>query len=215
MKGHFVAATALFASLVACSAHAEPRKLGCLTIEAVDEKADYPELADAVATCIDQEDYVKAAPLYAMARVYALYDSSRVTDRTGIGAARLLMEALIAKIAPAKVSAFNQYQTAEIYNKPAGRLALCNVLAGRTPPAAVPQYMITHGLDSFRHDAPQPLKASFNPAQGWKDALEDFLHCSSPTWVMPVVAEPSAAEIQKQFQEIADKIAAEKPASAK
>ncbi len=151
--------------------------LDCVGIEVVTNQHTPADLYPGIEQCIASSDYPRAVQLYALAGVYGRFDMSRVSDPSALQAIQALQMNTFGPLSKVQNDAFK----AEMgrYREPHSTAlsGLCSKIKSVGAPDYRPTYMIEHGMGAAHGSTDNGLKSSFDPAQGWRDALSGYLHC--------------------------------------
>jgi hypothetical protein len=151
--------------------------LSCASADEVSSEDTPADLYPAVGKCLAKGRYDQAAFLYALAGVYAYYDTLRVADETAHDAAAVFQHRLIEQVPEAKRKRFIAEVTTAI-NDPKKLSKLCGQIKKIGPPAYYPRYMVQHGMQAFTGEKnPKGLVPDFDAKGAWTKALSTFLHC--------------------------------------
>lgn len=151
--------------------------LGCVSADEVSREDTPADLYPAVSKCLENDRYDRAAFLYALAGVYAYYDTLRVADETAHDAAVVFQRRLIEQVPEAKRKRFTAEVTTTV-NDPQKLAKLCAGIKKIGPPAYYPRYMVQHGMQAFTGEKnSKGLVPDFDAEKGWAKTLAGFLHC--------------------------------------
>ncbi|MBS0351725.1 MAG: hypothetical protein JSR33_11185 [Proteobacteria bacterium] len=150
--------------------------LECVGSEKLSNKYTPADLYKASAKCIDQNDYEKAAFLFALAGVYGRFDTYRVADQTAHQAVTVLRMETFGSLDEDKSVAFKKALLNSFHN-PKKQTMLCKQIVLIGSPNYYPTYMIQHGMGAFEQKTNSDIVANFDAQAAWKKSLDTYLHC--------------------------------------
>ena len=152
--------------------------VGCVELDTLSNKNTPADLYKGISKCLIEENYKRAAELFALAGVYADFDTLRVRDKSAHQAITVLQR--------------NAFQSVKLETKKA-LLAHINMTSDRTTnefhimckniiklgaPSYYPRYMIQHGIEAFKPNSTESaINVDFNVSSAWRDSLTNYLHC--------------------------------------
>lgn len=151
--------------------------LDCIDATAVKSEYTPADIYPAAKTCVDQEDFARAARLFAIAGVYGRFDTLRVADVSAHQAIAVLQLNFFGQLDGA---AKEKLQTTVRAIAGSDQLAqTCALVRKLGPPTYYPTYMTQHGMSAFTGQG-GGLKKEFNASEAWASSLADYLHCPAP-----------------------------------
>lgn len=156
---------------------ASTHTLGCIPLAQARNIDTPPDLYQGVRKCMDQGAYPRAAALFAVAGIYAAFDTERVTDKSATAARTAL---LIQVFAHEPAAQKMKFRTAfhELVNSREKLNALCGKVRKIGMPAYYPDYMVLYGMRAFEGDPHKgALIGGFDAARAWSKLLASYLHC--------------------------------------
>ena len=154
-----------------------PNPCDCVEISEVTNKHNPADILSGMGKCIKQKEFDKAAGLFAIARVYGIYDSYRVKDKSAHQALLVLQQNIFLKIDEKdKNSMITSLKNT--LKKGSDKLAkVCSEIQKVGIPKYHPKYMIQHGIQVFIETDGNGLVEDFNSKESWELALNNYLHC--------------------------------------
>ena len=145
--------------------------IACVDIDQLTSQYTPVDLYQGAMRCIQEENYKYAAALHALAGTYGYFDRLRVTDRSAHQATGALMIKNYGVLTQEQKEIF-----AKVRNDQYTIEELCSKIIKLGAPNYYPTYMINHGLNAImgKDDA---VKTDFNTIEGWKQSLDNYLHC--------------------------------------
>ncbi len=189
MKLAVVITTIVVASLLSGSSYAQVTNyeapgnleakspLGCVSLSAVTNEKTPADIYPGVAACVKSGAYEKAALLFAVAGAFAYFDQLRVSDSTARQAAMVIEMREFGVFTSNQQQGFKTALFATLDPESSSFDSVCSAVAQLGPPKYFPTYMVQHGMSAFTGSSDNGVKADFDPAQGWRESLDQFLHC--------------------------------------
>ncbi len=151
---------------------------GCVGFKGLNNKLTPADMYRGVAQCLQSGDFSNAGELYALAGLYARFDTLRVADRTAHGAITVLTMTVGQSATPqqqkklmAEINKFLVKGTPEL-------AATCQTVRKIGYPDYFPRYMIKHGLSAFMAEPRnRGLVTNFEAEKAWEQVLDTYLHC--------------------------------------
>jgi hypothetical protein len=151
--------------------------ISCVDISSLSSLHTPADIYIGIADCIVKDDAKKASKLFSLAGAYGWYDRLRVTDRTAHQALRVLqMNYLYSASEDFKTKFQSEMKVITEDGTPEFE-QLCSTIKSVGKPTYYPRYMIQHGMGAFTGDS-KGLTVDFSEEEGWKNALENYLHCT-------------------------------------
>ena len=154
-----------------------PNPCDCVDISEITNEHNPADILHGMGKCIEKNNFGKAARLFAIAGVYAKYDSYRVKDKSAHQALMVLQQNILIDISEddknnmiAKLRQTLEKGSSELKN-------VCQEIEKVGIPKYHPKYMIRHGIQAFIETDGNGLVEDFNSEESWKLALESYLHC--------------------------------------
>ena len=151
--------------------------LGCVSIDEVTTDHTPADIYAGIAKCIENEDYINAAQLFAIAGVYGSFDTKRVKDRSAHQALSVLSRQVLSSLDDSQKEAFIKALKEELEAGSNKLYALCDKINDKGHPTYFPTYMIQHGMGAFTDDEEEPLKEDFDAEKAFQESLNQYLHC--------------------------------------
>ena len=151
--------------------------VGCVSLTELTNMQTPADIYPGVLACITSGKYEKAVPLYALAGSYGRFDQLRVTDPTARQAVKVLQMNNFGSLSSERKEDFKKAVHAALEVESASLKKLCSEVERIGPPKYFPTYMVQHGMGAFEGQSGNGVKADFNPAEGWREALTGYLHC--------------------------------------
>ena len=138
-----------------------------------------PDLYGGMVKCIEGNDYDSAVFYFAVAGTYIYYDSLRVTDETARSAQTALLQKAVANLDRTKRDSLMDAIQRHLGN--ADLLPeICTEVARVGVPQYVPRYIIRRGMNAEAGKfSEEDLVKGFDKINGWKNAMNGYLHCPS------------------------------------
>ena len=151
--------------------------LGCVSSEKLSSKYTPADLYRALSRCVESNRNKEGAFLFALAGVYARFDSLRVEDKSAHQAVTVLRMQALGAQDKSKQEAFKEALNKTLGN-PEGLAAACKEIVRIGPPDYYPRYMIQHGMGAFlKSGSGDGLVKGFDAKAAWKQSLDTYLHC--------------------------------------
>jgi hypothetical protein len=151
--------------------------VGCVSLAELTNMHTPADIYPGVLACITSGKYEKAVPLFALAGAYGRFDQLRVTDPTARQAVKVLQLNNFGSLSSERQEGFKKAFLAATKGESASLKKLCSEVERIGPPKYFPTYMVQHGMRAFEGQSGNGVKADFNPAEGWREALTGYLHC--------------------------------------
>jgi len=154
--------------------------IGCIPLAEVKNTFTPPDLYKGVGECIAKNDYDLAARLFALAGIYASFDTQRIADETAVEAKTILITNMFSSLPEDKGARFGD-AIDQLMENPDTHGVLCSQIRKIGRPNYYPSYMISHGIKSFMgipHDG--GLLKDFDSHKVWMTLQTEYLHCSLP-----------------------------------
>jgi len=150
---------------------------GCIRSSQLKRQYTAADLYKALQDCMVTDDYEKAAFLFAIAGVYARFDSLRVTDYSAHQAETVLRMNYLDPAPDGKKAALEKVLNEKLRD-PKNLAATCGEIRRIGAPDYYPRYMIQHGLRAFSDELRDDgLVKDFDATKGFESALSAYLHC--------------------------------------
>lgn len=157
---------------------APTQDIGCAKPADLRNTLTAADLYSGLAACAKAKDYKTGAFLFAMAGVYARFDTLRVADRTAHQAGTVLrMKYFDSLSTRAKKDLASQIEAT--LGQPAALAATCAAIRSIGAPDYYPAYMIQHGMGAVM-GSDGGLVEGFDATKAWELALDGYLHCPAP-----------------------------------
>jgi uncharacterized RDD family membrane protein YckC len=154
--------------------------LPCITIDQANNAYTPADLYASSAQCVMAGRDSDSAQIYLLAGVYAVYDASRVADKTARGARQVLVLNNFSPIDDEKKEGFKKEIKKITEPKTQESKEFCSKVKKLGKPDYHPQYMILHGMSNFLDGAEgDGLIADYDPDQKWEDALTALKWCNN------------------------------------
>jgi hypothetical protein len=167
---------ALLGAVALCrspSLRADPPGWGsgaCIDIRQMSKnKVSPPELYSAVASCIKQRDYDRAAAFFALAGIDIRFDAARVTEPSARAAGGALLTLSLQGFSDVQQN--HVRRAVQALTASPRRDAFCAQVRRMGYPVYFPDYMIDHAL------APADVDDNFDPEATWTSLRLNYLKC--------------------------------------
>ncbi|MCP3178347.1 RDD family protein [Desulfuromonas sp. KJ2020] len=153
--------------------------LPCITIDQAKNIYTPADLYASAARCVMDGRDSDGAQIFYLASVYAVYDASRVSDKTASGARQVLILNNFGSLDQEKRDRFT-LETEKIKdNNTQKSKDFCRKVKNLGKPDYHPQYMILHGMSNFL-DGPEGdgLISDYDPNKNWDEALSALTWCN-------------------------------------
>lgn len=156
---------------------ASTHAVNCIPLTQVKRQFTPPDLYKGVEKCLARDEYESAAKLFALAGLYARFDTERVTDKTARQARTVLIMNTFSNESEQKKNNLNASLT-RITKSPELLGELCKEVIQIGMPDYYPGYMILHGIKAFSGNPHEGALVTNFDAQGtWKRLQSTYLHC--------------------------------------
>jgi ankyrin repeat protein len=177
------------------------QQAACVALETLDSSRQPPELYRDVRECVNQEKYLQAAALFALAGIYSRFDAERVSDKTAGQAGQILIMFVFEGMSDGRRERFGA-GVKELAADKQALVQLCSNVNAIGYPTYYPSYMILHGMATINAalaGKPQEsgLDPSFDAPKTWRALENTYLNCpesikpASVTGVQPAVETPT------------------------
>lgn len=154
-----------------------PKPLSCVDLSQVTSENNPADILKGMQKCIEQNDYINAARLFAIAGVYGKYDSFRVKDQTAHQALLVLQQEVFFGISEDQKNSLVSSLKKELKKGSNSLNEICEAIHKIGVPKYHPRYMIQHGLGAFSDNEGDGLNENFDSQKSWNLALNEYLHC--------------------------------------
>ncbi|GIU67260.1 hypothetical protein [Candidatus Phycosocius spiralis] len=153
------------------------RNIGCIKIAKAKSDFTPPDLLKGMIACVRRNDYETAGYLYYLARIYAAFDSLRVSDVSARQAGTVLLIQTYEELQEDQKTRLSEMLD-KIMGTPELEKRLCGDLQKVGMPTYHPKYMILHGMGAFfGASAEGGLVEDFDGASNWKQLLGSLKDC--------------------------------------
>ena len=147
------------------------QELGCIDFTQAGPAHSPPDLFNASKECVYEDDFINAAKLCVIARIYGAFDSARVADKSARQAIKMLEIQYNNDVRGSDMS----YLTAQAKILAVDSdwcFTLKKALIALGHPTYHPTYMILHGMSAFTEDPHQePFIKGYDPKKIWAKVL--------------------------------------------
>jgi TPR repeat protein len=151
--------------------------LGCVDLKDVTDQDTPVDLYRAMAQCVGQGDYERAAYLRTAGTLFGRFDQMRVKDKTAQDAVAVLRLETEGALPADQRTAF-QAELSRLIKKDAFREGLCAAMHALRPPEYYPRYMVAHGMNAFQGGTPGgELVDPFDADKAWRASVDPYLNC--------------------------------------
>jgi hypothetical protein len=154
--------------------------MGCIEPSRVETSMNPADLYASMEACAVADRPDDALFLFAVAGVYARFDTLRVADRSAHGGAHVLNRRHVNAVPPAQWAPIQQ-RLGRTSSDPAELAPFCARVRAAGPPTYHPAYLIQHGMGAVLGQGGDPLVAGFDAPAAWESALDSYLHCPPAT----------------------------------
>jgi hypothetical protein len=168
----------------------------CVGLSTLDNSRTPPDLYLGVSACIQKNDYLTAAALFALAGIESHFDAERVSDKSAGQAGQVLIMTTFNALPDDKRQEFQKAVTG-LNADPKGMEPICRAIEKIGFPTYYPEYMVLHGIHAFTaKPGDATLVADFNAPTTWNFLLTNYLSCHDVPAVPP--ASTQRATVAKQ-----------------
>jgi hypothetical protein len=155
------------------------RQLKCIDLSEAKNSFTPADLHTGIKQCLAEGQYDRAVPLFALAGIYAKFDSQRVADISAKDGGQALIAQTFATVTPEQKQRFRQALSA-FTSDPDKYRSLCVAVGKVGPPDYFPAYMVMHGMNVFLNGPTdsRALIANFDAKATWADLQVQYLHCT-------------------------------------
>jgi 5-carboxymethyl-2-hydroxymuconate isomerase len=154
-----------------------PNPLACVDLSAVTNGNNPADILNGMKKCIEIKEYEKAAKLFAIAGVYAKYDTFRVKDKTAHQGYLVMQMNIFDSIDESQKNSLMESLKKELKAGSSKLNETCQAIQKVGVPKYYPKYMIQHGIQAFVEKDGNGLIEKFDSVASWKQALNEYLHC--------------------------------------
>lgn len=153
------------------------QNVNCIPLAQAKNTFTPPDLYKGVVDCLAQDDFEASAKLFALAGIYARFDSKRVTDVTARQAGTVLIMNTFSAVPVDKKNKLGESLN-HILKTPELLSQLCSEVDTIGIPNYYPGYMIHHGMKAFKGNPHEgALVNNFDSVSVWKSLQSTYLHC--------------------------------------
>ena len=154
------------------------RQLGCPAPESLNSKNTPPDLYAAIPACVREGKFREGAFLFAMAGVYARYDTFRVDNAAAHRATELMRLQIQLNMDEKKYEDF-QAGLRKTLGAPESLAKVCKTITRHGPPSYHPDYMLKFG-NAKTPGVKSGLVKEFRSKESFEKSLVSFLRCRNP-----------------------------------
>ena len=153
-------------------------EIGCVDKYQLNNKVTPADLFKGLSLCIQQGNFDPGVFMFAIAGVYARFDTFRVSDITAHDAAKILPIVTFNSLDAQKASLFKA-RVGQVLGDNNARATICYDINRIGPPDYFPRYMLQHGTVAIndKNQKSNALVTPFDMQSAWKQALDGYLHC--------------------------------------